>query len=202
MNTRQVFIIEKSPRKKKSKFWSYFSFFLMLKEAWLCEQQLDTNFLKCDHRTGILSFSAARAEQLFVLAFQCGTLLYFNSSFTLILPVLCYCCDYPRLQVINEVLNSQSSMLDIAPTERLWLLKTYAIKPIWNRASSPFLVPLSTGKSCHRSHETQNTAWCILRLLCLFCVFTVRSLTNAILFLHSIIPLIIFLRFLVVVFCL
>lgn len=133
-----------------------------------------------------------------MLTFPCGTLLYFNSSFTLILPVSCYCCEYGWLQVINEVLNSQSSMLDIAPTEKLCLLKTYAIKPIGNRESSPFLVPLPTAKSCHRSHETQNAARC----LCLFCVFRVCSLTNTILFLHSIIPLIIFLRFLVVVFCL
>lgn len=73
-----------------------------------------------------------------MLTFHCGIMLYLYSSLTSILPVLCYCSDYPNLQVITGILNRQSNTLDTIPTEKVDLWKCSDIKTIHNGDTSLF----------------------------------------------------------------
>lgn len=101
----------------------------MLQEAWLCEEAaIWQNVMKCEHRTGILSLSAVRAEQLFTLKFWCGILLKFLQQL-----YSDFCLSYATaITVLGtiwllEFWVCSLSMLGVIPAEKLCLLKT-AIK--------------------------------------------------------------------------
>lgn len=176
-------------------------FFFMLQEAWLCEEAaIWQNVLKYECRTGILSLHAARAEQLFTLGFWCGILLnflwQFYSHFRL------SCATAVTLLGTRWLLKfwiCSLTMLDMTPTEKLYLLNCYK-KKFGRGILLPFLSPASQKvllwKQWNPKHEC-----CILRLLLLVGVCRLCSPTNKVLY-FLLYCLEFFAVFLVMAFCL
>lgn len=111
---------------KKNVNWDHCLFFFMLQEAWLYEEAaIWQNVLKCEHRTGILSLSAARAEQLFTLKFWCGISLNFLQQ---LYSSFCLSCATAITVLSTRWLLKfricSLSMLGVTPAEKLCLFKT------------------------------------------------------------------------------
>lgn len=145
INTSQglFFITEKSGRKKNVN-WDHCLVFFVLQEAWLCEEAaIWQNVLKCEHRTGILSLSAARAEQLFTLKFWCGILLKFLQQ---VYSSFCLSCATAITVLGTRWLLKfwirSLSMLGVTPAEKLCLFKTtIKKKKSLEERFFPFFVP-------------------------------------------------------------